>query len=311
MNEILVKKLNLESKDLNSISKSDLVGYLQTKDTINRISNYLVKPFEAALSSVGSGACDLFSSNGIYLGVNNSSCDVVRESIDVVSRFEEMLSGDCVRNGFGRRAYGVKRFASDLAFDSWNLNKMLSHYKNEVVSCENVLDTSVECSDLENVMAVYSPRLIFLEDEFKFDVSNLNESDVGFYVAGMQSLNNLDKNVVKPFEELFLSSVKIGSGKSMFGFSDLGVRVSSEVRKECDYKNLVDVLGNELSSISKMGSNLGNNRNLFFNSDLIKPRMYVGDDYLSDFISTNKASEMEVLIENVGVEYLPQFTHII
>jgi hypothetical protein len=316
MDEILVKRLNLESKDLDCISKNDLLGYLQTKDTINRIENYLVKPFENGLrevrvsASIDSGAQDVFSSGGIYLGIENRDVPVLRESSEVVSKFEDVISDSLVQNEFGKRLDGVKRYFGTPTFDALNLYNLVEHFKSEKIGLERVLDVHTEFSNLGTVMDVYSPRLVFLDREFDFDVSNLSESDVGFYAAGKVCIENLNGRVINPFEELFLGESN-DVGSSIFKFDDLGVVINSSVSSVCDYDSCLSFLQSNLLDISRMGASSSNGGSLFFNSKLINPRMYVSEKYLSGVVESERSKKVDILNRSLRVEYMPKFTHII
>ena len=312
MEEILVRKLNLEGMSLSCVSNSDLIGYLQTKDTINRIENYLVKPFENSLSELDEGFCDVFSSSGIYLGAQNSDVPVLRESCDVISKFEEVISDSLVQNKFGKRLDGVKRYSGTTTFDALNLHNLVKHFKSEKMNLERVLDVNIECSSLESVMEVYSPRLVFLDSEFNCDVSNLCENDVGFYIAGKNNISNLKTKIIKPFENLFLDEFSTNSNSNdVYRFGDLGVVVNMELSQVCDYDTCLNVLQNNLLNISRMNQNSSNGSSLFFNNELIIPRMYVSKECLNSTIECEKSKKMEILDRTLSIEYMPKFTHII
>jgi hypothetical protein len=310
MDEILIKRLNLSECDLNSISKKDLVGYLQTKNTISRVEDYLVSPFEKSLDGVEFKNNEVFSSAGIYLGVESNELPIYLDSSQVVSKFEEFMSDSLVQNSLGKRLDGVKQYCGKTTFDALNLNNLVNNFKSKKVGLERVLDFNFECSDLDDVVDVYSPRLAFLDSEFSFDVSNLTQNDVGFYVAGKTCVERLSNNIIKPFEDLFLSNSDAGF-KSVFEFGDLGVFVNSNVSLELDYDSCLVKLQENLKSISSMGSEMSNFDNLFFNSDLINPRMYVSERYLSGLIEFYKSSRFPVVSKSLSVEYLPKFAHII
>lgn len=309
MRTTLVKLLEQEA-DVSTLAEDNIAEYVQTKEMIATLTKTFIEPFKERIKEEAPGT--VYTGKDIEVNYTVNQSPKYNSASSIVGMYEGFVRNVVANNKAGKQMYGVKRFGDQVAIDAEYLLGLIKSWKTEPIG-ENVRETitykgqatkKIANEDKGKLTLVYenwSNEIQHPEDE------EITTSAVRLYIAADQQVKQLNKRVIKPFEDAFKAQAHTEDEEVIFDnkvYGGLAVQVKSVPQFKPDYERMLSGIEADLDQAQQ---EVPNQKTVFYNDKLMAPKNYVATDWLLSMLENDyKPIGKNVLRQEINILYKPE-----